>query len=106
MTATVRKITADLGDACEVDVDVLHDRIISQLPAEIYIGLFQRMQMKIYGCAGFPNYVGNYCAGSCGDSVEYNKEQISKNHTKDKKQYNLLSQKINQSKIQKMPTTE
>ena len=69
----IKRILADVGDACEVNVDELHDRIISQLPAEKYLDLFHKMQTKIYG---YPTYTawngGCGCSGACGKPDEEN----------------------------------
>ncbi|MBD5543738.1 MAG: hypothetical protein HDR01_05735 [Lachnospiraceae bacterium] len=45
----VKKILADAGDSCEVDVDVLHDRILLELPAGMYLELYHKMQRKVLG---------------------------------------------------------
>ena len=45
---TITSVTAETGGVCKVDVDALHDEIIVKLPADMYIKLFHKMQMKIY----------------------------------------------------------
>lgn len=43
----VKRIMAELGDECEVNVDVLHETLL-KLPAEKYIELYKKMYAKIY----------------------------------------------------------
>lgn len=45
---TVKNITAEMGEDCNVDVDILHD-ILSKLPAEMYLKLYHKMQRKVLG---------------------------------------------------------
>lgn len=63
----IKKILADVGEECEVDVEELHSRIISQLPAEKYLDLFHKMQMKIYG---YPSPFANCGCGTIEDNAE------------------------------------
>lgn len=62
--ASIKKIVADTGEECEVNVNELHDKIIAQLPAEKYLDLFHKMQMKIYG---YSSPFGNCGCGTLED---------------------------------------
>lgn len=44
---TITNITAEMGEECNVDVNVLHETL-EKLPAEMYLKLFHKMQTKIY----------------------------------------------------------
>ncbi len=52
---TIKRILAESGEECEVDVDILHDTL-SKLPAELYLKLYHKMQEKVLGYP--PYYVG------------------------------------------------
>lgn len=45
---TVTNITAEMGEECKVDVDILHETL-EKLPADKYLSLFRKMHEKIYG---------------------------------------------------------
>ena len=62
----VKRILAEAGEVCEVDVDILHNTLCD-LPAEKYIDLFHKMQMKIYG---YPSPFANCGCGTLEDSEE------------------------------------
>lgn len=49
---TIKNITAEIGEECRVDVDMLHDAL-TKLPAEIYLKLYHKMQVKVLGYPGF-----------------------------------------------------
>lgn len=51
---TVKNITAEMGEDCNVDVDILHDTL-SKLPAEMYLKLYHKMQEKVLGYPPFYN---------------------------------------------------
>lgn len=57
---TIRKIIAEAGEECEVDVDMLQDAL-TKLPAEIYLKLYHKMQEKVLGYPPF------YCG--CGTPI-------------------------------------
>lgn len=59
----VKKIVTELGDECEVEVDVLHETLLN-LPAEKYLDLFNKMHEKIYGYSPFMGW--SNCGGACG----------------------------------------
>lgn len=42
-----KRMTVELGDECEVEVDKLHETLL-KLPAEKYLELYKRMYAKIY----------------------------------------------------------
>lgn len=66
---TVTNITAEIGEECKVDVDVLHDTL-AKLPADMYIDLFHKMQAKIYGYPAFPSFNGGCCCSAVEDKLE------------------------------------
>jgi len=49
---TVKNITVELGEECKIDVDMLHDTLV-KLPAEMYLKLYHKMQVKVLGYPGF-----------------------------------------------------
>lgn len=49
----VKRIIAETGDECEVDVEILHSTLLN-LPAEKYLELYHKMQGEIIQ----PYYVG------------------------------------------------
>lgn len=51
----VKRIMAEMGDGCEVDVEILHNTLLN-LPAEKYLELYHKMQGKIIQ----PYYMGCY----------------------------------------------
>lgn len=60
----IKSIVAEAGEECKVDIDILHETL-KQLPADMYIDLFRKMQEKIYG---YPAYQANCnCSGTCGE---------------------------------------
>lgn len=65
---TIKKIIVEAGEECNIDVDVLHETL-SKLPAEMYLDLFKKMQMKIYGYPAFSGWGGG-CAGTLEDKTE------------------------------------
>lgn len=63
----IKSIVAEVGEECRVDIDNLHETL-KQLPADMYIDLFRKMQEKIYG---YPAYQANCsCSGTCGEQEE------------------------------------
>ncbi|NBH15361.1 hypothetical protein D3Z36_14530 [Lachnospiraceae bacterium] len=65
---TIKRITAEIGEECNVDVDILHDAL-SKLPAEMYLKLYHKMQEKVLG---YPYWNGGGCCGTIGDSQKDN----------------------------------
>ncbi len=57
---TIKNITAEEGEECNVDVDMLHDGL-AKLPAELYLKLYHKMQVKVLGYPGF--------YGGCGAPI-------------------------------------
>lgn len=66
---TIKSLTAETGEECRVDVDVLHDTL-TKLPAELYLKLYHEMHVKIYGYPPLSVYGG--CCGTLGDTEENN----------------------------------
>ncbi len=66
----IKRILADAGEECEVNVEELHDKIISQLPAEMYLDLFHKMQEKIYGYPAYAAWNGGCNCGTIEDKAE------------------------------------
>ncbi len=64
---TVTNITVEMGEECKVDVNILH-KTLEKLPADMYLDLFHKMQMKIYGYPPFPNFGINGCCGTVEDN--------------------------------------
>lgn len=58
---TITNISVETGKECKVDVEILHETL-EMLPANIYLDLFRRMHIKIYG---YPAYVA-WNGGCCG----------------------------------------
>lgn len=67
---TIKNITAETGEECKVDVEVLHETL-TRLPAKIYFELYRKMYEKIYGMPPFLA-MGGGCCGTIGDSREDN----------------------------------
>ena len=67
---TIKNITAETGEECKVDVEVLHESL-TKLPAKIYFELYRKMYEKIYGLPPFLA-MGGGCCGTIGDSQEDN----------------------------------
>lgn len=66
---TVTNITAEMGEECKIDVDILHNTL-EKLPADMYLDLFHKMQMKIYGYPAFSNFGINGHCGTLEDKPE------------------------------------
>lgn len=43
---TIKRITAESGEECMVDVEILHDTLL-KLPASLYIELYRLMQLEM-----------------------------------------------------------
>ena len=54
---TIKRITVEVGEECNVDIDILHDNL-SKLPAEMYLKLFHKMQIKMYSNPIFTDWNG------------------------------------------------
>ncbi|MCI8378614.1 MAG: hypothetical protein HFH72_08870 [Lachnospiraceae bacterium] len=66
---TIKSIMAELGEECEVDIELLHNTLL-KLPAEMYLELYKKMYAKIYG---YPPLFGiGGCCGTIGDNQEDN----------------------------------
>ena len=67
---TITNISVEMGKECKVDVNILH-KTLERLPADMYLDLFHKMQMKIYG---YPSLAGRNsgcsCSGTCGEQEE------------------------------------
>lgn len=63
---TIKNITAETGEECKVDVEVLHETL-TRLPANIYFELYRKMYEKIYGMPPFLA-AGGGCCGTIGDN--------------------------------------
>lgn len=66
---TIKNITAEVGEECRVDVDILHDAL-TKLPAEMYLNLYRKMHMNIYGYPPIVNW------GGCCGTIEENKPEL------------------------------
>lgn len=81
---TIKRITAEIGEECKVDIEMLHETLI-KLPAKMYLELYRKMYEKIYGLPPYLGFNGG-CCGTIGDDREDNakhyKEQpkISKSY--------------------------
>lgn len=81
---TVKRITAEIGEECRVDIEVLHETL-TKLPAKIYFELYRRMYKKIYGLPPFLGF-NEGCCGTIGEDQEDNakyyddKPKISKSY--------------------------
>lgn len=82
---TIKTISAELGEECKVDIDILHETL-TKLPAKMYFELYRKMYEKIYGLPTFLGFNGS-CCGTLGDSQEDNAKyydeqpKISKSYT-------------------------
>ena len=80
---TIKAIMAEMGDECEVDINLLHETLL-KLPAETYLELYKKMYAKIYGYPPFLGFNGG-CCGTLGeeDNAKYYEEQpkISKSYS-------------------------
>lgn len=63
----VKRIVADMGEECEVDVDILHETLL-KLPAEKYLELYKKIYTNIYGYPPLVNYGG--CCGIIGEETK------------------------------------
>lgn len=45
---TIKNIIVETGEECKIDLDVMHEALC-KLPAELYVGLYHKMQTKILG---------------------------------------------------------
>lgn len=81
---TIKHITAETGEECKVDIEVLHETL-TKLPAEMYFELYRKMYEKIYGLPPFLGFNGG-CCGMIGEDKEDNakyyddKPKISKSY--------------------------
>lgn len=66
---TVKNITAEAGEECKIDVDILHNTL-AKLPAEMYLNLYRKMHMNIYGYPPVANW------GGCCGTVEEKKPEL------------------------------
>lgn len=67
----VKRIMTELGDECEVDVEILHNALLN-LPAEKYLELYHKMQGKIVQSY----YMGCYQTEIGETAVAYGKENL------------------------------
>lgn len=66
---TTKTVIIECGEDCKVDVDILHEALLG-LPAEMYLNLYRKMRMNIYGYPPVTNWGG--CCGTLGDDTEDN----------------------------------
>ncbi len=66
---TIKHIKVEMGEECRIDVDMLHDGLI-KLPAEMYLDLYRKMHMNIYGYPPITNF------GGCCGTYEENKPEL------------------------------
>ena len=66
---TTKTIIGERGEDCKVDVDILHEGLLG-LPAELYLKLYHKMHVKIYGYPPLSVYGG--CCGTLGNTEENN----------------------------------
>lgn len=64
---TVKNITAETGEECKIDVDILHNTL-TKLPAEMYLNLYRKMHMNIYGYPPVVNW--GVCCGTVEEKPE------------------------------------
>lgn len=57
---TIKNIIAESGEDCRVDIDIMHESL-TKLPAEMYLNLYRKMHMNIYGYPPVVNWGG--CCG-------------------------------------------
>lgn len=67
----IKRIIAETGDSCEVDVEILHNTLLN-LPAEKYLELYHKMQGKIIQ----PYYMG-CCPTEIGETAAHNGKENS-----------------------------
>lgn len=68
---TIKNITAEAGEECRIDVDILHNTL-AKLPAEMYLNLYRKMHTNIYGYPPVVNWVG--CCGTVEEKPELKAE--------------------------------
>ena len=61
---TIKNIIAESGEDCRVDLDIMHESL-TKLPAEMYLNLYRKMHMNIYGYPPIANW-----GGCCGEIEE------------------------------------
>lgn len=66
---TIKNITAEAGEECRIDVDILYNTL-AKLPAEMYLNLYRKMHTNIYGYPLVVNW------GGCCGTVEEKKSNI------------------------------
>lgn len=67
---TIKHITAEAGEECKVDIEMLHETL-TKLPAKMYFELYRKMYEKIYGLPPFLGFNGG-CCGTIGETQEDN----------------------------------
>lgn len=66
---TIKNIIAESGEDCRVDLDIMHESL-TKLPAEMYLNLYRKMHMNIYGYPQVANW------GGCCGTIEEKKAEI------------------------------
>ncbi len=66
---TIKNIIAESGEDCRVDIDIMHESL-TKLPAEMYLNLYRKMHMNIYGYPPVVNW------GGCCGTIEEKKPDI------------------------------
>lgn len=64
---TIKNIIAESGEDCRVDIDIMHESL-TKLPAEMYLNLYRKMHMNIYGYPPVVNWGG--CCVSAEEKPE------------------------------------
>lgn len=64
---TIKNIQIEIGEECRVDAEILH-KTLAKLPAEMYLELYRKMHMNIYGYPPLTNWGG--CCGAVGEEKE------------------------------------
>ncbi len=66
---TIKNIIAESGEDCRVDLDIMHESL-TKLPAEMYLNLYRKMHMNIYGYPPIANW------GGCCGTIEEKKPEL------------------------------
>lgn len=82
---TVKNIMMIRGEECEVDIDVVHEWL-TQLPAELYLKLYRKMQEKVIG---YPYYVGCCVPTTIENESEENAKHYDEQPVKVEKSYSV-----------------
>ena len=64
----LKMLSGEYGEECKIDIELLHESLL-HLPAEKYLDLFRKMQMKIYGYPSLAEF------GGCGVISEESEDE-------------------------------